>query len=146
MIAYADTGFLVSLYLDESTTARAQAEMASHAQAVLITDFVLLEFRNALNLAVLRKRITMAERLATWVGLERNMAQGVFIRCAVDPQRLYALGMELSDRYSSVHGTRTLNLLHVAAAMILEAKVFFTFDSRQRAAALGEGMRVHPEK
>jgi hypothetical protein len=39
---------------------------------------------------------------------------------------------------------RSLDLLHVAAALILEARVFFSFDDRQRKAAAGEGLNVKP--
>jgi len=35
-------------------------------------------------------------------------------------------------------------LLHVAAALLLEAKVFFTFDDRQGKAAANEGLKVKP--
>ena len=41
-------------------------------------------------------------------------------------------------------GTRSLDLLHVAAAVLLQADTFFSFDERQRQAAAGEGMTVKP--
>jgi predicted nucleic acid-binding protein len=41
-------------------------------------------------------------------------------------------------------GTRSLDLLHVAAALALEAKVFLSFDDRQRKAAASEGLQVKP--
>ena len=41
-------------------------------------------------------------------------------------------------------GTRSLDLLHVAAALVLDTKVFFSFDDRQRKAAASEGLKVKP--
>ena len=41
-------------------------------------------------------------------------------------------------------GTRSLDLMHVAAAMILEAGLFLSFDERQRKAAEAEGLRTEP--
>ncbi|MEY2430073.1 MAG: hypothetical protein QOJ40_2958 [Verrucomicrobiota bacterium] len=37
-----------------------------------------------------------------------------------------------------------IHALHVAAASLLKAKVFFSFDERQRKAAASEGMKVNP--
>ena len=41
-------------------------------------------------------------------------------------------------------GTRTLDVLHVAAALALQADAFCTFDKRQAALASAEGLRVLP--
>ena len=46
--------------------------------------------------------------------------------------------------YTPSAGTRSLDLLHVAAAWLIEAKTFFSFDERQRQAAAGEGLEVKP--
>ena len=48
----------------------------------------------------------------------------------------------LSDCYTPRLATRSLDLLHVAAATLLGAKVFYSFDERQRKAAAGEGLKV----
>jgi hypothetical protein len=34
--------------------------------------------------------------------------------------------------------------LHIAAALVLEAKMFFSFDDKQRRAAASEGLKVKP--
>jgi hypothetical protein len=51
---------------------------------------------------------------------------------------------QLSDQYTPTLGTRSLDLLHVAAALVLESKIFFSFDDRQRKAAASEGLKVKP--
>jgi len=70
MVAYADTGFLVSLYLKESTSVRARASIQAYAVPLPITPLGMLELRNALNLAVKWRRITTAERDTIWQDVE----------------------------------------------------------------------------
>jgi hypothetical protein len=48
------------------------------------------------------------------------------------------------ERKSASLGTRSLDLMHVAAAMLLEATAFLSFDDRQRKAAAAEGLGVFP--
>lgn len=59
---------------------------------------------------------------------------------------LHAKARELSNRYTSTLGTRSLDLLQLAAALPLKAKTFFDFDDRQRQAAASEGMEVRPRR
>jgi hypothetical protein len=51
---------------------------------------------------------------------------------------------QLNDRHTSTLGTRSLDLLHVTTALVLESKIFFSFDDRQRKAAPREGLKVKP--
>jgi hypothetical protein len=46
------------------------------------------------------------------------------------------------ERKSASLGTRSLDLMHVAAAMLLEATALLSFDDRQRKAATAEGLGV----
>lgn len=57
---------------------------------------------------------------------------------------LYAKAAELADHYSAREGTRSLDLLHVAAALLLDASELLSFDSRQRKVAAGQGLKVRP--
>ena len=50
--------------------------------------------------------------------------------------------LRLSAVYSRRLGTRTLDLLHVAAACLLDAKEFITSDQRQSDLAQREGLKV----
>ena len=144
MVAFADTGFLASLYLKESTSARARAALQATAAPLPLTPLGLLEFRNALNRAVHQQRITTAERDALWQDVETDIAGGFLVATPVASADLHAKARELSDRYTPTVGTHSLDLLHVAAALLLDAKTFFSFDERQRKAASGEGLEVKP--
>jgi hypothetical protein len=41
-------------------------------------------------------------------------------------------------------GCRTLDIIHVAAAIVIGAREFVTFDARQRAVAIQCGLAVKP--
>lgn len=141
---YADTGFLVSLYLQEATTAAAEAAIARLMQPLPITPLLRLEIRNAFNFAVNRKRINAAQ-CATYLHIfAAGFASGTFVEVAPSSTDIYLKAMILSDRYTPKLATRSLDLLHVAAALLLGAKVFYSFDERQRQAAKGEGLKVKP--
>ena len=61
MNAYADTGFVVTLYKEEATSAQAAALMARQTASVRLSQLGELEFRNALHLAVFRGELTSAD-------------------------------------------------------------------------------------
>jgi predicted nucleic acid-binding protein len=144
MVAFADTGFVASLYLQESTSAQARAAIHATPAALPLTPLAALELRNAFNRSVQRGRITIAQRDALWQDVEADLTGGFLVLTPIPSEELYRQARTLSDRYTPTLGTRSLDLLHVAAALLLEAKVFFSFDDRQRKAAAKEGLKVKP--
>jgi hypothetical protein len=48
----------------------------------------------------------------------------------------------LSDRHTPLLGTRSQDLLRLAASLVLEAEEFFILDERQRKAAAGEVLKM----
>ena len=144
MVAFADTGFIASLYLEESTSQAADAALGNRREPLPLTPLVMLELRNAFNRAVQRQRITVAQRDALWQDVEADIASGFLVAVPVASGPLHDTARKLSDRHTPVLGTRSLDLLHVATALVLEAKVFFSFDDRQRKAAASEGLEVKP--
>jgi len=144
MVAFADTGFIASLYLEESTSKAADAALGTKRVPLPLTPLAALELRNAFNRAVQRQRITAAQRDALWQDVEADLASGFLVLTPVAADELHHKARQLSDRYTPTLGTRSLDLLHVAAALVLEARVFFSFDDRQRKAAASEGLKVKP--
>lgn len=144
MSAYADTGFVVTLYKEEATSARAAALMAKQTASVGLSQLGELEFRNALHLAVFRGDITADDAAIMQRLFQEDVANGIFTITPVPTAGLFAKAMELADRYSAGLGTRSLDLLHVAAALLLKAQTFLSFDERQRNAAKAEGLKIKP--
>jgi len=144
VVAFADTGFIASLYLEESTSQAADAALGTNREPLLLTPLAFLELRNAFNRSIQRQRITLAQRDALWQDVEADIASGFLVSAPVASAELHNKARQLSDRHTPALGTRSLDLLHVAAALVLEADVFFSFDERQRKAAASEGLKVKP--
>ena len=76
MINYADTGFIGSLFLLEGTTSAARAAAAKLDAPLALTPLATLEFRNTLNLAIIRQRIDRAQRDGLWQQFEAQISAG----------------------------------------------------------------------
>ena len=70
------------------------------------------------------------------------MDAGAFFRTQVAWAPVFEGALRLSAAYSRRVGTRTLDLLHVAVACLLDAKEFITSDQRQSDLAEREGLKV----
>lgn len=144
MKGYADTGFLGSLFMEETTSEAAEKALARPGEPLPLIPLTMLEMRNTLNLGIVRGCLNEAERDAMWTTFEEQIAAGSFVETPIPGVELHAKARELSDRYPPTLATRSLDLLHVAAAVLLGAKVFYSFDERQRKAAAGEGLKILP--
>jgi predicted nucleic acid-binding protein len=144
MKVYADTGFLVSLYLNEATTNAASAAMQTLREPLPLIPLGLLELRNALYLAVFRTQISQATREAAWRRVEADIKNGIYSEVVLSQSELHQKAADLAQKYSAAIGTRTFDLLHIAAAILLGATELLSFDIRQRQAAKQEGLRVRP--
>lgn len=142
MIAYADTGFLVSLYHEDDHSARATALVESKA-TFLLTPLLEVEFANALQLAVFRKRSTHAEIRMILEIFAQHQSTGLFRVVPLGPD-IWEKTIALTRRHTAKLGVRTLDVIHVAAALLLAPDIFYSFDERQRKLARAEGLRVLP--
>lgn len=142
MIAYADTGFLVSLYGHDGHSAVASA-LVKQQPIFLLTPLGEAEFTNALQLQVFRKQWTRREAKLVLEEFLRHQGAGVF---RIEPltSEFWGKAIALSRRHTARLGTRTLDLLHVAAAIVLNADVLYSFDERQRKLAAAEQLPVLP--
>ena len=142
MMAYADTGFLCSLYAPDAHTRLAVAQMKQQTLPFLVTWLHQLEFRNALRLRVFRGEITTTQRDASLNAMLADLASGVLAHAAPPLADLTTEAERLSALHSETLGTRTLDILHVAAALVLGLSEFLTFDHRQQALATSAGLHV----
>jgi hypothetical protein len=58
------------------------------------------------------------------------------------PERTFTVCAQLAQRYAARIGVRTLDTLHVASALELKAKQFWTFDARQAKLAVAAGLKT----
>lgn len=138
MSTYADTSFLVSLYLPDRHSAESERRMALKPR-VWITPLHVAEWMHALSQHVFRKEISLQEVHRVNDELEHDRETGVWLDAEL-PESVWQACSELARKHGPWMGTRTLDSLHVAAALELGAKVFWTFDERQAKLAVAEGL------
>lgn len=142
MIAYADTGFLMSLYGQDDLSAKADALVRSRPVFAL-TPHGATEFMNAVELRIFRKEWTRKEADSVRAAFERHQAAGMLRRERLSAET-WELAAALSRRHSAKLGTRTLDVVQVASAILLKAEPFYTFDDRQRRLAAAERLASQP--
>lgn len=76
---YADTGFIVSLYLAETTSGAARKEAAAMQEPLALIPLSQLEIHNAFNRAVNQGRITLAQRDTYLAVVEAGLESGLFV-------------------------------------------------------------------
>lgn len=142
MKAYADTGFVVSLYKAETTSAAAAAIMSRLQPPIALSQLGELELHNAFQLSIFRGEIDAAAATQKQQLFAEDLAKGVFMILPIPAATLYQKAIGLAQRHSATLGTRSLDLMHVAAALILKTDLFLSFDERQRKAAEVEGLNI----
>lgn len=142
MTAYADTGFLCSLYTPDAHTHLAVTRMVRQVLPLPVTWLHQLEFRNALRLRVFRGEIAPAQRDASINAMMADLAAGVLTHAEPPMADLSLEAESLSARHSETLGTRSLDILHVASALVLGLPEFLTFDRRQHALARAAGLHA----
>jgi predicted nucleic acid-binding protein len=144
MSHYADSSFLASCYLSDANTPRAKAYLLGAGLPLVFTALQSLEVRNAFQLGVFRGLFSASDASSAQANLERDLRTGRLVRKAVKWPLAFRIASHLSQRHSSLTGTRSLDVLHVAAAKSLRAKAFISFDERQRKLASAVGLVVAP--
>ena len=140
----ADTSFLLSYYGEDVFSERARAHRATATQAIHIHSFNEFELANALRLHVFRKKIA-AEQMDEWLAsFEADKSAGILVLAAVDANAVLRRAEILSAAQTKTGGNRSYDILHIAAAKILGATEFWSFDGKQRALAAAEGLTVGP--
>jgi hypothetical protein len=74
---YADSSFLVSLYMQDANTAEAGRLANSVSEPFVYSALHRLEIRNAFALAVFRGRSTLAQAQASWRHLQADLHDGI---------------------------------------------------------------------
>jgi len=138
---YFDTSSLVSLYARDTNFSKAINAVPGKATKV-ITQFAELEFENALQLRVFRKDLRMSQGQLIRRNFQDDLRKQVYEYRLFDIGWLERAGL-LSRRHTALLGTRTLDLIHVASALELEADSLFTFDEHQRSLAKAVHLKLN---
>ena len=141
MSAYADTSFLVSLYVLDGNSARAAARMKSAALPLSLNPLGEVEIANAFQLRLFRKELDRSQMKAAQKLFREDLANGIVVLRPLPPAA-FDEARRLAEKHTRRLGTRSLDVLHVASALVLRATTSYTFDEKQRKLAKAEGLRV----
>lgn len=140
MSIYADSSFLVSIYVPDQHTPEAERRMRSRP-TVWMTPLHVAEWAHAVEQHVFHQvsSRTDADRFIQLWHDDRSL--GLWKEVAF-PERAFDLCAQLAHQHAARLGTRTLHSLHVACALELKAERFWTFDRRQAKLAQVAGLRT----
>jgi predicted nucleic acid-binding protein len=139
--SYSDSGFLVSLYNPDTNSPRAARILATLSPPVLLTPLSQLEIDNALAQRLFRKEDTATQIRAAQSRIAEHIRVGLLAPVPM-PEKAFTLARQIAERRTPLLGNRTLDILHVACAVLLNADIFLSFDDRQLRLAVAEGLRT----
>ena len=142
--AYADSSFLVSVYRADPNHQAANEFLAGHAFTLAFNPLHRIEVRNALRKAVAVGEYSRADCIFAFRQIENDLVEGFLIPMQINWTDTFRRADELSEQHASQAGQRTIDLLHVAAALESDVKIFLSFDIRQRKLAAAAGLTVKP--
>ena len=144
MKTYADTSFLVRIYLTQSGSPKALAYMRDLRDPLPFTPLHRHELRNALRLAVFRDEIDAARRKLAFQDIESDLEDGILAHAPIPWTDAFRDAERLGAAHTEVMGVRAIDLLHAGIALKFGATEFLTFDTRQAALAKAAGLKVKP--
>jgi hypothetical protein len=100
------------------------------------------EIVNAICLAVFRHDITDQMCAGALADLYSDISEGRLLLADVPWRRTFERAEELSRTHTAQLGTRALDVLHVASAVVLGSRTLVTYDLRQAALGRAVGLRV----
>lgn len=142
MKTYADTSVLFSLYVPDANSPKADAWRRANPEPLDFTGFHRVELRNALGLAVFQQRLTPGEAQTAWQAVQADLAAGLLMAKPDLWGRLIREAESLAEHHTPAIGSRSLDILHVAAALVSGATEFCTFDVRQGKLAQLAGLHL----
>ena len=142
MVSCADTSFLFSLYGNDAHSQQALAWARDHDYPVTITSLGEFELANALRFAEVRKGILPGQAALFWADFEADLSDGRIRLERCNLAEVVDGAQRLSAQYTLQGGHRSFDILHVAAALVVGAECFLTFDGNQSKLALAVGLDV----
>ena len=140
MIVYADSSFVVSLYVTDTRSADARSRVAQ-AQSLIFTPLHRAEWFHALAKQQFRGNLSAEQALQIDARFASDQTSGLWRETEL-PELVFDICSDLARRHGAKLGVRTLDSLHVACALELKAERFWTFDDRQAKLARAEGLKT----
>ncbi len=148
MKAYPDTSFLCAMYRLQANSNEAAAYFSAMSGPLEVTTLLLYEFRQAVRFQIRLNRYDSAKGYKRTEGtkmladLKTDLVSGEVSTVPAPWAQIHLAAERLSELYTESSGHRSMDILHVATAIELGAKVFLTFDANQKKLAESEGLLV----
>jgi predicted nucleic acid-binding protein len=141
-----DTSFLCALYRTQDNSERAITYRSSLDGPLTVTQLLLWEFRQAARFQAFRYRnnpklgypLHEAEKMIS--DLKEDLDNGSVVVAELDWMNSLIFAERLSKTRTHTGGHRSFDILHIAAALQLEADAFLSFDGNQNTLAAAEGL------
>jgi predicted nucleic acid-binding protein len=147
-----DSSALVRLsWRDENSDEAIDAFRALDSPKLMVSDLILLETETAIRAKSFIEKSGLANKHHSSVDRSMKAAlsrlgmlqeRGIIVRLEVEWAGWMTVAQKLSRRWAESHGLRTMDILHLAFALVTKCKGLFTCDQRQRTMAQGEGLKV----
>ena len=141
-MVYVDTSVIVKLYIREKYSRAASVWLKKNNEAVPLTSIHELELINAIHLKQFRAEITPDETRLIMSRFEVHETSGIYYRPQLDWSAIFSHAIDLSKMHSADNGSRSLDILHVASALSMNADRFLTLDDRQTRMAVLAGLKI----
>jgi predicted nucleic acid-binding protein len=143
---YVDTGILVKSYVFEEDSPEAIEIIEAAGDPLIFSHFHGIEIPNAIRLKRFRGEISKAQESAAIRVFRGDVDAGRLVRPDYDLSAVFLRAERLSAKYSGDIGSRSLDVLHVAAALECGCTELASFDERQRKIANLSGLKVVPAR
>jgi len=116
------------------------------AEPLHVTRLLLWEFRQAARFQAFRHSqnaavgypLRKAEKMLSDLG--EDLGNGLIVVADCDFQSVLITGERISKLHTFNGGHRSFDILHIATALVLDAKEFLSFDANQICLAAAEGL------
>ncbi len=137
---YLDTSAFLKLYIREEGSAAVQSLVESQSEPLPVWDVLEMEFTNAIWMKVFWKDIAAADAHSQLDLFADRRKRGQYFTPEFSRSKLLERFRSLAA-HTAETGCRTMDVVHVAAALEFEAEMLVSFDERQRRLAEIAGLR-----
>lgn len=141
-MVYVDTSVIVKLYIKEEYSRDVSDWLKENNEAIPLTSFHELELINAIHLKLFRTEITQDVTNLIISRFEEHEKNGIYYRPQLDWATIFSHAIDLSQKHSAIIGSRSLDILHVASALSIDADRFLSVDDRQTKLAALAGLKI----
>ena len=127
MVIYVDTSAFIKLYIREDGSEALNSYLLSRNEPLPLWYLHETEFLNALRFKVFLKELKNDAVTKIFELYQSRRKQGIYYQPLLDPVALREKAMALTEHTPEL-GCRSLDILHVAAALCLQSDIFITFD------------------